>query len=95
MRESTDGVAAPVKFERFVVFLAVLQCFPQCKGQVRLVIGIAALGRYLLAHVIDVFVTEAEGLEVGQAPIGFAHLGAQADAFVVGLDGFVHPSDCM
>jgi len=92
MRNSPDGVAAPVIFEGFVVFPVVLQRFPQCEGQMRLVIGVAALGRYLLAHVVDVFVAEAERLQVGQAPIGLAYLGTQTDAFIVGLDGFIQPS---
>ena len=85
-------VATLVELERFFVFLAVLQCFPQRKRQVRLVIRVATLGRYLFTHVLDVFIAEAEGFQVGQAPVGFTHLGTQTDTLAIGCDGIIQSS---
>ena len=81
------------------VVFAVFEGFGQSKQEVDPRLGVQfgiVLGSFELGlHGGDVFIAEAKGLEVSQAPPGFAASGLEPDALAVGGNGFLLLACCL
>ncbi len=78
------GIAALIELEGFGMLARVFQGLAQGELELAVLLGIEVAALQLLAHGGDVFRREAEGLQVGKAPPGFAEAWVQFDAAPVG-----------
>ena len=89
---ATQAVALGIVLEGFLVLRGVLQGLAQRKLQVETVLRRQGVAAQLGAHRLDLARVEAEGLEVGEAPVGLAEAAFQRDRTAVGPDPVVEPA---
>ncbi len=77
LERAPRAVALGIQLERARVLAAVLERLGERERELRACFLAQALRRELALHRLDFVVREAEGLEVRQAPPGFAVLGTQ------------------
>ena len=89
-----QGVAGSVMRKRIGVVRAIFERFAEREIEMEAMlrgklIGGKIVARELRAHRRDLVVAEAEGLEIGEAPIRLAEAGIERDAAPISSDGLV------
>ena len=87
------GIALAVVLPRAIEIPAVLGGLGQGKQEVNLGLRVEIASGDPGLHLLNVFITQAIRLEVGETPVGRAAVGAQTDALPVGLDRLFLPAD--
>ena len=82
-----SALPCEIVLERLGVFAGVFQRLAECEFEMEAVVGREVGPPQQAAHRLDLAGGEAEGLEVGQAPVGLAEARIEFDAPAVGLDG--------
>ena len=83
---AAQRVAAQVMLERLRVFVGILQRLADREFEMQAILRAEVAALQLLAHRLQLIGVEAEGLQVGQAPVRLAETGFQRDAPAVSLD---------
>ena len=88
-----ECVAALVKLPRFRILVPVLECLAEREAQMVAIDRLCGRCSFLGAHVRDLVLRKAIGLEIGEAPPGIAEARSGGRRHLVGFDCLLPPSD--